>query len=58
MMSALVMGMLLMVMSRWRGLRLMEWKPMAAAVPSTVAITAASTDTVNVVLKAERISSS
>ena len=29
-----------------------------AAVPSTVAITAASTDTVNVVLKAERISSS
>ena len=52
------MGMLLMVSSRCRGRRFMEWKPMAAAVPKTVAMSAASTDTVSVVLKAERISSS
>ena len=58
MMSALVMGMLLMVMSRLRGRRFMEKKPMAAAVPRMVAMTEASTDTVSVVLKADRISSS
>ena len=58
MMSALVMGMLLMVISRCRGRRFMAWKPMAAAVPRTVAISAASTDTVRVVLNAESISSS
>ena len=43
--SALVMGMLLMLMQMLRGRRFMEKNPMAASVPNTVEINAARTAT-------------
>ena len=52
MMSALVMGMLLTVRHAFRGRRFMLEKPMAAAVPATVAMAVARTDTSSVVCRA------
>ena len=49
MMSALVMGMLLTVRQAFRGRRFMLEKPMAAAVPTTVATAVARADTKRVV---------
>ena len=52
MMSALVRGMLLMVIQTVRALRFMLAKPMEAAVPATVAMAAERTDTSRVVWRA------
>ena len=57
MMSALVMGMLLMLIKIVRGRRFMEKKPMAASVPNTVEISVASTAIASVTPKALMIAS-
>ena len=55
MMSALVRGILFTVMHTWRVRRFRLRKPMAAAVPMTVEMTAASTDTARVTHSASRM---